>query len=343
MSAAPPLAVLSTGLVTSLGLSAEASCAALRAKISNPTETRFLDSGGTWIMAHEVQLERPWRGRSKLALMAAMAIEEALAEVPRREWVSIPLLLCVAEAERPGRTDGLDDRLFAEIGQQLGARFAPESAVVPLGRVAVAAALAQARALTARGGPSRVVVAAVDSLLGWHTLSCYEREDRLLTERNSNGFMPGDGAAALLVGVPPPGPALCVTGLGFASEPAHIGSDLPLRGDGLTQAVKAALAEAGCGLHALDFRVADVSGEQYYFKEAALALSRVLRERKEDMELWHAAEGIGETGAAAGGAAIAWIHAACRKGYAKGPGVLAHFANDGGRRAALCLQARGMP
>ena len=88
------------------------------------------------------------------------------------------------------------------------------------------------------------------------------------------------------------------------------------------------------------YRITDISGEQYYFKEAALALARTLRARKEEFDLWHPAECTGETGAAAGAAIIAQACAAAQKGYACGPQVLAHMANDAGQRAALCLQQR---
>ncbi|MCK7582584.1 MAG: hypothetical protein MZV65_48090 [Chromatiales bacterium] len=40
----------------------------------------------------------------------------------------MPLLLCVAERERPGRLEGLDDQLFLDIQQELDVRFAPQSA-----------------------------------------------------------------------------------------------------------------------------------------------------------------------------------------------------------------------
>ena len=54
-----PLAIGRTGLVTSVGLSAPAACAAIRAKLTNPSETRFIDSHGEWIMAHQVPLDAP--------------------------------------------------------------------------------------------------------------------------------------------------------------------------------------------------------------------------------------------------------------------------------------------
>jgi 3-oxoacyl-[acyl-carrier-protein] synthase-1 len=335
------IAIKSTGLVTSVGLSAPAACAAIRAKISNPTETRFIDSGGEWIMAHQVALEKPWRGRTKLAKMATMAIAECLEAIPREHWPNIPLLLCVAERDRPGRLEGLDDQLFLEIQKELDARFAPQSGVIPYGRVSVAIALAQARQLIHEGNQPYVLIAATDSLLTWPTLGVYERNDRLLTARNSNGFMPGEGAGSLLVGLASGKSELHCTGIGFGKEKAHIDSEEPLRADGLSVAIKGALADASCQMHDLDFRITDLSGEQYYFKEAALALSRILRQRKEEFDLWHPAESIGEAGSAAGIAALAVADTACRKAYALGSNILAHMANDAGKRAAAVLQLRG--
>jgi 3-oxoacyl-[acyl-carrier-protein] synthase-1 len=334
------LAITGTGLVTSVGQTAAQSCAAFRAKMSNPTETRFIDSGGQWIMAHQVELAQPWRGLSKLAKMAALAIEEALQDLPRPQWSSVPLLLCVAEAERPGRMDGLDDRLFPQIQEELGARFAADSAIIAQGRVGVAVALLQARKLIAEGGHARVLIAATDSLLTWPTLSHYEREGRLLTERNSNGFMPGEGAGALLI-EPALGQAgeLVCSGLGFGREAAHIDSGEPLRADGLTHAVRAALTDGGLEMHDCDYRIADISGEQYYFKEAALTLNRLLRRRKEDFEIWHAAECVGEVGSVAGLACLAIAKSAHAKAFAPGPTVLVHLANDDGRRAAVATRS----
>lgn len=339
---AQPIAIKSTGLVTSVGLSAPATCAAIRAKISNPTETRFIDSGGEWIMAHQVPLEKPWRGRTKLAKMAAMAIAECLDGTPREEWASIPLLLCVAERERPGRLEGLDDQLFLDIQQELDARFAPESAIVAHGRVSVAIALAQARKLIHEANMPHLLVAAADSLLTWPTLSVYEREDRLLTACNSNGFMPGEAGGALLVGRPGGKGELLCTGIGFGMEKAHIDSGEPLRADGLTTAIKGALADAGHEMHDLDYRITDLSGEQYYFKEAALAFGRILRQRKEEFDIWHPAECIGESGAAAGTAALVVASTACHKAYTAGPSLLAHMGNDAGQRAAAVLYFKGM-
>ena len=335
-----PVAVRHVGLITSVGGSAASACAAIRARVTNPSETRFLNSAGEWHVAHQVTLAQPWVGQSRLAKMAALAIEECLANTPRHQWPSIPMLLCTAERERPGRHDGLDAALFRNLCEELGSEFADHSFSVPLGRVSVLVALNHARELLAKRLATQVLIVATDSLLTWPTLSVYERDGRLLASNNSNGFVPGEGAGALLIDSDNAEPLLLCTGVGVSHEARHIYSQQPLRAEGLTQAIQNAVRDASCDLQDVDFRITDLSGEQYYFKEAALALQRSLRTRRVEFDLWHPAECIGESGALAGLACIALADAACRKGYAPGPNILCHASNDFGERAAAVLQFR---
>ena len=153
--------------------------------------------------------------------------------------------------------------------------------------------------------------------------------------------MPGEGAGALLVELAQgkAGELVC-SGIGFSREAAHIDSDEPLRADGLAHALRAALADAGRAMHDFDYRITDLSGEQYYFKEAALALGRTLRQRKESFDLWHPGECTGETGAVAGISVIALAQAACRTAFSPSPNILAHLGNDAGQRAVMTLQYR---
>jgi len=268
--------------------------------------------------------------------MAAMMIEECLLEVPREHWARIPLLLCVAERTRPGRLDGLEDQLLADVRELLGgAEFAVTSEAVPHGRVSVAVALLQARKLIYEAGSEAVLIVATDSLLVGATLNAFEAQQRLLTTGNSNGFIPGEGASAVLVSRSATGSHLSIDGLGFATEQASVEKTDPLRADGLSRAIFSALDEARCQMHDMSFRLTDISGEQYYFKEAALALARTLRRRKEEFDLWHPAESIGEVGSAIGPSLLAVAEAAARKRYAPGPAVLFHASNDEGQRAAM--------
>ncbi len=331
------LAIGRCGLVTGVGLDAPSTCAAIRSAIDNFQETRFRDSGGEWLMGCEVPFAEALRGEARLLKMAARAIAECLDGLERRDCESMPLLLCLAEAERPGRIVRNDAQFLRQLEDELGIRFHEKSAVIAQGHVSAAIALHQARHLIDQGGVAHVLVAACDSLLVGAALKDCEERERLLTSQNSNGFIPGEGAAALLVGALPAtaqGQLGC-HGLGFAIEKAHVDSDEPLRADGLTAAIRQSLADAGCGESVLQFKVIDASGGEYAFKEAALAFSRLDRTKRTEFDVWHPADCIGEVGAAIGLVMIAVLKSACEKAYAKGSRVLLHLGNDNGRRASM--------
>lgn len=339
---APPVAILGAGMMTGVGLSAPASCAAIRCAIDNFTETRFMARGGEWIIGSAVPLEEPWRGQAKLVKLLAGPVRECLDILPEVRPEDIPLLVCVAERDRPGRLDGLDNSLFFELQRELGAVFHADSEIIAEGRVGGALALFRARQLLYRAQDAHrcVIVAGADTFLVGPTLMAYDERDRLLTERNSNGFIPGEAGAALLLARPERtrGESIVCRGIGFARESATVESEEPLRADGLSQAITAALTEAGTTIADIDFRITDISGEQYAFKEASLALSRLLRVRKETFDIWHPADCIGEVGAAALPCMLAVALFAARKHYAPGPAMVAHLGNDDGKRGALVVQ-----
>ena len=85
----------------------------------------------------------------------------------------------------------------------------------------------------------------------------------------------------------------------------------------------------------------DLSGEQYGFKEASLALSRTLRKRKERFDLWHPADCVGEVGAAIVPCMLGVLLAASAKRYAPGPAVLCHAGNETGERVAMVMKQVG--
>ncbi len=338
-----PVSIVSYGMVTGVGLNAPASCAAIRCGINNFQETRFMDKGGEWIIGSEAPLDQPWRGRMKLVKLVAPAIRECLSAAGNVEPEKISLLLCVSEKTRPGRLDGLDDQLMNEVQGELGMRFHERSEVISNGRTGGVEALKHATALFSEGEAAYCIIAGVDTFLVAETLSAYEKRERLLTSNNSNGFIPGEAGASVLVaaGTQDAETGMSIAGTGFGREEATIESEEPLRAEGLVQAIKEALSVSGLTMVEPDYRITDISGEQYYFKEAGLAMSRILREFKEDFDIWHPADCIGEVGAAIVPCILGVASAAARKGYAPGDKVLCHFSNDNGERAAMILSYSG--
>jgi len=337
-----PIALTNFGLVTGVGLNAPATCAAIRCAIDNFQETRFMDNGGEWIMGCEVPLEEPWRGKTKLIKMAAAAIRESLEGNQKIKPESTPLLLCLSEHERKGRVIDDDNQFFLDLQDELGLEFHEKSRVIAKGHVAVAVALKHARRLIQELKVRHVLIAATDSLLVASTLAHYEEYERLLTSNNSNGFIAGEAGAALVVEPVSAGQGhqLVCVGLGFGVEEAHVYSEEPLRGEGLTEAIKKSLDDAGCGESILDFKMTDLSGEQYYFKEASLAFSRLDRTKRTEFDIWHPADCVGEVGSTLGLVMIAVLKMACEKEYSKGDNILAHVANDDGKRASMIFTWR---
>ena len=95
-----------------------------------------------------------------------------------------------------------------------------------------------------------------------------------------------------------------------------------------------------------DYRYTDCNGEQYGFREDSLAYARTVRKLKERFDHLHPADSIGEVGAAVGPCILGLALTAARKRYAPGngvdsapgKGVLCHFSNDEGERAAMLLR-----
>jgi 3-oxoacyl-[acyl-carrier-protein] synthase-1 len=335
----PRLAVLAAGMASAVGLDAPACCAAIRARLDGFAETRFGLPGGGRLVGAPVPLPEPWRGVPRLARLVLGPIRECLG-AGRLEAAAVPLLLGLAEPLRPGRPEGLEAELRAELELALGGPLHPSSRLLAQGRVAAANAVRHASELLAAGRAERVLVAGVDSYLLGPTVVALGGRRRLLTPANSDGFVPGEAAAALLLG--PPGPApLGVVAAGFGVEPAPIESGEPLRADGLTAAFRQALAAAGIPMARVGWRIGTMSGEQYWFKEHDLAVARLLRGRHEAVELWHPADGIGETGAASLACCLVLAFEAARKGWAPGDPVLVAASDDDGRCAALLVAAGG--
>lgn len=334
--------IIGAGMVTAVGFNAPASCAAIRARLDGFIETRFMHDS-EHVIGAEVVLPDAVRGEQKLLEMASMVLRETLAQLPRGQDADTALFVCLPESSRPGRSPGLDQSLPFRLLQNAGnARLSSLGKTFGEGTLGAVTALQLAEQALAQGSVSYAIVVGVDSYLEAGTLASYHAQRRLLTSLNTDGFIPGEAAAAVLVTRPSveDGAFRCL-GLGRGNEPALIDSDVPLRADGLTQAYKAALAQAGFGFEQLDYRMTDIAGEQTAFKEASLALSRCMRVRKETFELQHTADSIGRVGAASVPVAISAAWMAARKDYAPGPGVLCHFADDAGGRAALVLREHG--
>jgi 3-oxoacyl-[acyl-carrier-protein] synthase I len=335
------LRIGSIGMVTPVGLTAAASLAAIRARITIFQELPVPNPLPQMIMGAFVP-RIPYIAEERLLALLEPAIGEATAHLDAAARAGMPLILALAHPARPDFPRRLQRDLVLELQRRLGWSFDPRhSTIVALGRAGGIAALAVAARLLRAGTVERCLVAGVDSLINSDVLGRLHQHDRLKLEDNSNGLIPGEAAVALeMTHEASTGPGdLLLVGLGEADETAVVDEEQPHRADGLVAAVRTALAEAGFALHEIDYRLSDVNGEHYYFKETANCVLRLLRQRKDELPIWHPADVLGDVGAPAGLALVGMAQAAARKGYAPGPVALCQSSSDEGHRAACVLRA----
>ena len=333
----PSLDIVSVGMVTAVGLNAPSSCAAMRARLDGFRETRFLGAGGERLIGAPVPLPRNWIGERRIAHLAAGAISEAFEGVPQARGETA-LILCLAEEDRPGRPVRDAAALLRRIAGIVEIPQHPESRIIAHGRPSGHVALDHARNLIASGQTSYVMIAGVDSYLTLQSVRYYMDRNRVLAANNPNGFIPGEAAAAILC-APPRRGGLHLFGLGLAREAASIynTADRPLRGEGMTNAYRLALVQTGIEMRQLGYRISDLIGEQYWFKQSALANLRLLRGRHEFQDIWSPAESLGNIGAAVVPLMAGMAFTAARKGYAAGNPVLVEASNDAGACGAAVL------
>lgn len=332
-----------TGLVCSVGLNAQSACAAMRAGISRFEELPYLDNQGEPIVGAFVPtLPFDLKREQRLIELLALALKDCLSQVSTRSLEKIPLLVGLAEPDRPGGGAKLADRIIREIEYQLAKRFHPQySRAFPKGHVAGFEALQVARELLQQDSSiPACLVCGVDSYINASSLLWLDQHDRLKTEENSDGVIPGEAAATVIIQRQPTAKAsIKVMGLGFGYEQVNILSAEPLLGLGLTEAARKALAEAGIQIHETDFRLSDVTGESYGFKEQALMVARLLRVHQEEgYPIWHGAEYVGDLGASAGVSQLVIAFQAFLKGYAPGKRAIGCTSAVTGERAVVILE-----
>ena len=343
-----PIDILAAGMVTAVGLDAPSACAAMRARLDGFQETRFVALGGGRLVGAPVPMPRAFIGERRLAHMAAAAILECLEAVPGARASRTLLILCLAEADRPGRPVRDPTALARRIGEIVELPPQLRTRIVEHGRPSGIVALDQARRMLAEGQADHVLIAGVDCYLTTLSVAHYVAQGRILAPGNADGFIPGEAAAAILCSRPGSG-QLRLASLGLAREKAFIyngldgdGLHLPLRGDGMTAAYSQAFQAAGIEMRQLGYRISDLIGEQYFFKQTALASIRLLRGRHDFQGLWSPAESLGNIGAAVVPTMVGMALAAAAKRYDDGDPVLIEASGDDGACGAALFTAGRM-
>ncbi len=340
-----PLSITASGMVTAAGFNARSTCAAIRAGVSGIQVDNLWDpEAGEYLSLGRPRTLQWWEGAEMLAELAVPAISECLKTIPAIPLRNVPLFLILSPPWRPHRDPNLEEEVVRGMEHRLKAKLPSGSQCVSRGRAGIMQALSQASLLFQNRQASHCIIVGVDSFLRQTVAEAYIKRRRLLTKKNSNGFIPGEAACAVLLQPPNlrKSDELRIVGWGEGRETGTIDSDKPLTGNGLTEALRAALTQAGIQFSDADYWLTDQNGEHYKFKEATVSKIRLERMRKQPrqrrFEIWHPIEYLGEIGAAIAPCLLGVALAAYKIGYAPGRRALLHISEDEGERAALVLE-----
>jgi 3-oxoacyl-[acyl-carrier-protein] synthase-1 len=281
-------------------------------------------------------LPLPSRARRMLRLgaPALRALQEHIGQAPVRLFLGLPQL-AVAEAQWL--------KGFAlYLGKLAGVAIdPPNSRIFPAGRAAALGALELALDALVQDSSRPVVVGGVDTYLDLKLLASLDGEGRLLGEGVMDGFIPGEGAAFLMLG---PGgsdedaaaPRVTVEAAASASDPGHRTGSAPARGEGLAQAMNVLRNRLRHATAPVATTFAGFNGESFDAKAWGVARLRHADFFASPMTLEHPADCFGDAGAATGAILLGLAAKALAAGHRRGP-ALVWAASDGESRACALL------
>jgi hypothetical protein len=325
------ITVAAAGAITPVGSDLVDTMSALYTRVQLFVDLDVCDDDGEPLSGMKIPFSEDLSGATRLAAMAHAIVDECAAAIEPVEG-QVPLLLCCPEA-----ADEMPSRLLDEVIAQAAIPIDRKSSrVFPGGRGAVLEALGAALALLKDPAFQTCLVGGVDSLTDEQRLRTLLADERLVTARNKDGFIAGE-AGAMLALTNRAGPDALATWLAAAAgnEEACRGSDLPVTGAGLQEAMTRALTLANLRFEDLACLAHDFSGEARYFEELTLASGRMTT-AKVNSTIEIPALSVGETGATAGFLTIAMLAFLHSKGV-HGRSSLALLSCDGPARGAIVL------
>jgi 3-oxoacyl-[acyl-carrier-protein] synthase-1 len=341
--------VTGTGMVTPVGSDAEQTFTSVRAGLRRMAERPELyaclpehpelDPPTPLVASAIGHLESRARAEGRPVEWLGTLAGHALADLDRRarlrEIAPARLALLLALPARPGVGPEAQAELLYHLHNHAERDLLPHVQLSFGGSATALALLEQAAALVRERRFAAVAVGAVDSWLFRPWLTGADASWRLLSERNVDGFQPGEGAVFVAVeargDAERRGVAPLATIRGFGAGRFERAKGLPNTGAELAAILERVLPAAP------PLVVCDLNGESQRTKEWAFAVSRLGR-RLGDHALEHPAIALGDVGAATGATLVALAVHYLRTKHAARPGAVAWVAAEDGERRAVLLE-----
>ncbi len=346
--------IVGIGMSTPVGLSAPETAASVRAGTARFAESSFFDKNFVPFTLAQVPddgllelapslggLPEGTERERRMLRLAASALRECLGPL-RGQSTAVPVCLALPESE--GKTP-LDRLAFVtHLAAQSGGALDPQGTDAShLGRAGGVVAIAQAMVTVESGLAEFAVAGGIDSYRDPYVLAILDQEQRVKSESNWDGFVPGEAAEFVLLttrrhastrGLPVLA-ALSDPAMGF--ESGHLYSPEPYRGDGLAATLQQLVAQRAEPTPIAEV-YASMSGESHWAKEWGVAFLRNREAFREDHRMHHPADCFGDTGAASGPLLVGLASLGISGRYRRSP-ALAYGSSDRGPRAAVIVSA----
>lgn len=340
------LAITGVGLVTPVGLYADATLTALRAGISRLSRLSQLN-----ILVDESEMdlgigaEVPWMQKRRLDsdrsfLLMKPALEEVFASARLSKSDRIGAYLGTSGSNPAGRLLNYDKQHKKNFLDLVPNGFnITHARLVPAGRVSVLKAIRLAAAAFNEGIIDVAVIGASDSWINPRSLTWLREKGRLSEFPRRTGTFPAEAAGFLILENPERAQqrqadiySLIKSSAGRFDETAlgEANNGLPL-----THCIRSVTTRID-DKEALV--ISDLCGERYRVMEWVMALPKAMWDYQ-NLHHWNPADRVGDSGTAMGAISLAWAADAIRKGYAPSRNSLIWGASDEGHREAAVVSA----
>lgn len=184
------------------------------------------------------------------------------------------------------------------------------------------------------------IVGGVDSWLLGERLPEMDRKRRLKSNRNPDGFIPGEASSVLVLQTESKAasrnnkPLAYITGIGIAEEPFDR-ADRSSSGRGLRDAI---IEAQGDTPYQCKYVIGNHNGDNYRGKEWGTLISLMPERLSMIEEFIHPADCTGDTGAAAAGVMISYALHSFSRGFACDDKCLIWCSSDSKLRSAICIK-----
>jgi 3-oxoacyl-[acyl-carrier-protein] synthase-1 len=268
---------------------------------------------------HSLGLPSRARRMLRLAAPTLRALPSSIGQQPLVLYLGLPELTATDAAWGDQFTEYLAARTGLTLDQGASRTF-------PLGRAAVLVALESALVAMAADPSLSILVGGVDTFFDLRLLATLGTEGRVLGPRVMDGFVPGEGAAFLLLSGlaanEPVSSSAVIRGAASTTDPGHRYGTAPARGEGLAETLQLLRDRISSPIGPVGVTFGSLNGESFDAKLWGVARLRHNDLFSPRMVLEHPANCFGDTGAGAGAILMALAATAVAAGHRAGPALI---------------------